>query len=59
MQVDGNNHSLIVAKYEYIPLVNSIMKIDDEDLDVKMTVGPDIAVGNEIVVSEQNNKGES
>lgn len=46
-----------MAKYEYIPLINSIMKIDEEDLDVNMTVGPDIAVGNEIVVSEEDQHG--
>lgn len=48
-----------MAKYEYIPVINTIMKIDEEDLDVNMTVGPDIAVGNEIVISEQNDQQES
>ena len=50
---------MIVAKYDFVPVINSIMKVDGEDIDAKMGVGPDITVGSQLVLAEQNEEGEA
>lgn len=59
VEVQGNRQTVIVAKYDFVPVINSIMKVDGEDIDAKMGVGPDITVGNQLVLAEQNEDGEA
>lgn len=58
VDVNGVTSPLICAKYEYVPTINSIMKMEDEDLDVKMTKGPDISLGDQLMLSDQAGDGE-